>query len=143
MRLNKVGTSIQLWSQVWNVVNTCLGFPRVVQHMFKRVTPIFIMLVYRCEQPIWAHSQVLWFSNFTYSFNETSFNETIFLSALKNIQKISHMMTKQKKTLIYNRKKTKINYKNLNANCSAVSNLILLCGLLQDTFWTFQTEVVM
>ena len=57
---------------------------------------------------------------------ETSF-ETSFISALKNIQKNSDMMTKHKKTLISSRKKkTKINDKNLIANCNAVSNFILL-----------------
>ena len=37
--------------------------------------------------------------------NEISFNEISFISALKNIQKFSHMMTKHKKSLISNRKK--------------------------------------
>ena len=32
-----------------------------------------------------------------YHTNETSFNETSFISALKNIQKFSHMMTKHEK----------------------------------------------
>ena len=37
------------------------------------------------------------------------------------------MITKHKKTLISNKKKkTKINDKNINAICNAVSNLILL-----------------
>ena len=48
--------------------------------------------------------------------NETSFNETSFISALKNIQKISHMMTKHRKqnANFYIEKKAKIKDKNLN-----------------------------
>ena len=41
--------------------------------------------------------------------HETSFNETSFISALKNIQKFPHKMTKHKKTLISNRKKKSLN----------------------------------
>ena len=41
-------------------------------------------------------------------FNETSFNETSFISALKNRENFSHMMTKHKKnTNFYIEKKQK------------------------------------
>ena len=41
--------------------------------------------------------------------NETNFNETNFISALKNIQNFPHIMTEhKKKTLISNRKKNKL-----------------------------------